>query len=980
MQNQLSRAWLILALVLASCSGMGKQPPATSSPDSEPTAAVPEMAQETASSLRDRASALPFELDESLPLDPAIRFGRFDNGLTYYIRAHDEPRERAELRLAVAAGSALEDEDQRGLAHFLEHMAFNGTEHFERQELVDYLETIGMRFGADVNAYTSFDQTVYMLTVPTDDPELLERGFLILSDWARAISLEAEEIDKERGVVLEEWRLGRGAGARMWDQQYPILLQGSRYAERLPIGKPEIIETAKPEALESFYRRWYRPDLMAVVAVGDFDPDRIEALLRASFEGLEGPDIAPEKTAFPVPSHAETLFDVVTDPEATQTQVEIYYKKDRESGDTPEDYYRSIVQGLYHGMLNERLGEIARRPDPPYLYAYSGAGNFVQPLDVLYQAAGVSDGGIERGLETLLTEVERVERHGFLESELERAKADLLRQFDRAFLERDKIKSSSFAGEYIRNFLDGEPAPGIEVERDLVRALIPDVSLDEIDRIASNWIAESSRVILVRAPESTSETLPDEAAVTALFDRARGLELDPWQDRVRDEPLLPDLPEAGSIVAESRIEEIDVTEWTLSNGIRVVLKPTDFKNDQVVLRGYSPGGSSLFEDADWSTARFTNSVVSEGGLGAFDRIELEKALTGKIAQARVSISELGESASGIASPEDLETLFQLLYLRFTAPRRDPEAFASMMTRTRAWIEHRKEDPNAVFGDRWQQVISQNHLRREPITPELLDEVDLDRAMELFAERFADNGDFVFIIVGNIDLDGLRPLVERYLASLPATGDNESWRDIGVEKPPGQVRFEIQAGLEPKSRVQLYFHGKEDFSIEKVHQASSLSSALRIRLREVLREDLGNTYGVSVSSSVHDRPRETYSSRVAFGCAPESVDESLAALEEELARFREDGPSAEIVAKVQEMQRRERETSLRENGFWIGVLGSYYRRGEDPRRILEYDALVDSLTPELLRDAARRYFDPERSVLGVLYPAEAEDEEGAPADS
>ena len=913
------------------------------------------------------AAGPAWSLDEPLPVDPAVRLTELDNGLDVYIRANDEPRDRAELRLVVAAGSALEDDDQRGLAHFLEHMAFNGTEKFERSELVDYLERTGMRFGPDINAYTSFDETVYILTVPTDDPKLLETGIEILREWASGITLDPAEVDKERGVVMEEWRLGRGAEARMMDKQLPVLLQGSRYAERLPIGLPEVIENTPPERLREFYRRWYRPDLMAVVAVGDFDEDRVEGLITAAFGDLEGPEIAPEKPIFLVPPHVETAFDIQTDPEATSTQMEIYYKRQRRDESTARQYRRSLLEGLYHSLLNARLQEIANRPDPPYLFAGSTASGFVESLEVLYQVAAVPDGEVERGMQALLTEVERIEQHGFVQAELDRARVEVLRRYDNLLREQDKLESGPFAAEYTRNFLEDEPIPGVTIEVDIATTVLPGVTLEEVNRVAAEWIGDSSQVVLVKAPESSKDRLPTEARIAAIFGEVQATPLDPWVDRTRDEPLLAERPEPGPVVEETVIEELGVTEWTLANGAKVILKPTDFQNDEILLGGFSAGGTSLASDEDWPSASMAVTLVSAGGVGEFDRVELEKALAGKLGGAGVEVDELEETVRGRTSGDDMETMFQMLYLRFTAPRRDPAAFSSLMTRFEALIANRLEDPQVVFADRWGQVVSQSHPRRRPPTEEFLAEIDLDRAMAFYEDRFADASDFTFFLVGSFELDGIRPLVERYIGGLPAIGREETWRDIGLEPPDGVVEFEVRKGLEPKSQVQMMFHGEAEYSLESLHLASSLGQALRLRLREVLREDLGNTYGVSVGSALVLRPDRGYRSTIGFGCAPESVEESLAVIEAELEVFRADGPDESVVAKVKEQQRRQRETSLRENRFWAGVLAAYYRRGDDPRRILAYDELVEGVTSERLRDAARIYFAPERVVVGVLYP-------------
>ncbi|MGB5527054.1 MAG: pitrilysin family protein, partial [Gemmatimonadota bacterium] len=503
-----------------------------------------------AQALADTANAFTADLGEDLPIDPAVTVGQLDNGLRYFIRANTRPEKRAELRLVVNAGSVLEDSDQLGLAHFLEHMAFNGTEHFEKQELIDYLQFIGMRFGADVNAYTSFDETVYMLTVPTDSTEIVETAFQILEDWAHGLAFDSTEVEKERGVVLEEWRLGQGAYSRIRDQQFPVLFQGSLYAERLPIGDPEVLETFDHATLKRFYSDWYRPDLMAVVAVGDFDPEWIQDLIHQHFAALEGPEVERPRPAVAVPGHEETLFSIATDPELTLSNVSVTWKLPVSEDATHGDYRRTFVEQAYNSMFNFRMFEITQSSEnPPFLGAGSGKGRFVRESDVYQLGATVKDGEIEEGLERVLVEAERVERYGFTESELERQKADVLRSYERAYTERDKRESSRLASEYVRAFLNAEPIPGIEYEYALARRFVPAIEVSEVNDIAREWIGEENRVILAASPEKEGVNAPDEVALAAVFGAALAADIDPWKDAGSDQPLLAELPAPGSVVA-----------------------------------------------------------------------------------------------------------------------------------------------------------------------------------------------------------------------------------------------------------------------------------------------------------------------------------------------------------------------------------------------------------------------------------------------
>jgi zinc protease len=941
---------LIVLLTLA-CASEGRRAPQTS-PETAPVS--------TETTPKPAAS-------EPIPFDPDVRVGKLDNGLTYYVRANKKPENRAELRVVVNAGSIQEDEDQKGLAHFIEHMAFNGTENFEKQDVIDYLERIGMRFGPDINAYTSFDQTVYMLEIPTDDDTIVETALQILEDWAHRISFVDEEIDKERGVVMEEWRLGRGARGRIRDKEFPVIFHGSRYAERLIIGDPETLENAPYDAFRRFYRDWYRPDLMAVVAVGDFDEDRMEARIREHFSRMKMPEEVRERVEYPVPDHEETLFSVVTDPEATSITVQVGYKRPPSETMTVSDLRRSLVDNIYHGMMIARLQELSQKADPPFQFAFAASGWLGRTKSMYRLFAVVRDGGVERGLETLLTEARRVEEHGFTETELERAKTDILRRIDQQYEERDKQESRRFAESYVSSFLNEEPSPSIEYTRDIFHELIPGITLDEINERADQWISDDNRVITVSGPEKEDAGIPDEAALLAVFDGVNKLAVAPWVDKVRDEPLVASEPETGRVVEETVLSELGVTRWKLDNGIIVLLKPTDFKNDEIVLQGYSPGGHSLASDAEYISASRASGVVSEMGAGSFSQIELQKALTGKVASVWASISELSEGVRGSASPKDLETMFQLLYLRFTGARRDDEAFASWVARTEGWLQNQEASPNYVFGRTFSETMSQNHPRRARMTPELLKQVDLETALAFYRDRFADASDFLFTIVGNFEVDSIRPLVEKWIGGLPAAGRRDEWRDVGVERPEGVVEFEVNKGIEPKSSVRIVFHGPAEWSPLENHILNSTAEVLRIRLREVMREDMGGVYGVRVGGGISRYPRERYSATVSFSCDPDRVDELVAAAFSTIATLREEGPDEEYIGKVREAQIRTRETNLERNGFWVGTLEWHERNGIDLTEILRYEDRVAAVTKKSVHEAAKRYFSPDRYVKGVLYP-------------
>ncbi len=909
--------------------------------------------------------------EEELPIDSLATVGQLDNGLRYVIRKNQKPENRVELRLVVNAGSVLEDEDQRGLAHFVEHMAFNGTKNFAKQELVDYLELIGMRFGPDLNAYTSFDETVYMLTVPTDSAEVVETAFQILEDWAHQISFEPEEIDKERGVVVEEWRLGRGAQRRMFDEQLPILLKDSRYATRLPIGQKAVLDTFQHEALRRFYRTWYRPDLMGLVAVGDLDPAALEALVQDYFARIPAAASPRDRTVFPVPDHEETLFAIATDPEATYNSVSIYYKMDVRPQGTVSAYRRSLIEALYHQMFNQRLHELTKRPEPPFLGAYSGQGRWLRSKEFFILGAGVQNNGFDAGLEALLLEAARVREFGFTASELEREKKEMLRGMEQSYRERDKQQSSRFAAEYVRHLLTDEAIPGIAKEYQLYQDLLPGIALAEVNALASEWTSEKNRVIAVEAPEQEGIAVPNERDLRAIFAAVAQQEIAPYADEVSDEPLVAQVPAPAAIVARNQIPEIGVTWWTLANGIRVCLKPTDFKNDEILFRAYSPGGHSLVPDADYVAASTAASVVSEGGVGPFDKIELEKKLAGKVVRVAPWISNLREGLSGSASPEDVQTLFELIYAFFTAPRPDSTAFQAYQTRMKGSIQNRSARPETAFSDTIAVTMAQYHHRARPWSLELLDEMDLAASMAVYQDRFADAGDFSFFFVGNFTLEAMEPLVCTYLGGLPATEREEAWRDVGIEAPAGVIDKAVYRGIEPKSQSRLIFTGPFEYDGWKNNLGlRAMTSVLQIKLREVLREDLGGTYGVWISSSSARYPDEEYRISITFGSDPERVEELTQVIFEQIDSLKTVGTTDLYIDKVKEMRQRQREIDLKENSFWVGSLASLDFNGVDPRRLIQYPALVDSLTAEAVQQAAQNYFNMDRYVRVVLYPEEA----------
>jgi zinc protease len=907
------------------------------------------------------------ELAAKLPFDPLVTVGTLDNGLRYYIMVNKHPEKRAELRLAVGVGSVFERDDQRGLAHVAEHMAFNGTTSFPKNDLVHYLQSIGSRFGADVNAYTSFDETVYMLQVPTDTGAFLSRGIQILSEWANGVTFAPTEIDAERGVVVEEWRLRRGAGARMQDQQFPVLLKGSRYADRMIIGTLESLQGFTHDALRSFYRDWYRPDMMAVVAVGDFDKDAVEQMIRERFSGLPKP--APRaRPEFPVPAHDSVYVTIATDPEATNSNFTVYGILPRRDLSTMQGFRDRYVERLGLSMLNARLSELVQRPNPPFAFAGASRGYFVRSADAFTLVGGVAEGGIVSGLDAALTEAERAMRFGFTQTEFLRALTNAQQSQQSLFAELTKRPSAARAAELLRNYLQDEDVLGSAGEYHLYQRLNPTITLDEVNRAMRALLTSGNPVLTVSAPEKAGVLVPTEAQLLATYRAVKAKQLEPYRDSVITGPLLARSPLPATITAEHRIPEVGVTEWTLANGVRVVLKPTDFMNDQVVLSGSSPGGISLVPDSMVVSASFATTAASVGGLGELNAIDLRKLLTGKTAAANVSLGERTENVFGSSSARDVETMLQLVYLRFTAPRRDSSAFTGFRQAMQAQLANAAASPQKAFIDTINVTMSQGNPRVPIMGPELLADIDLDEAMAIYRDRFADASDFTFFIVGNFHVDSIRPLVQRYLGGLPSLQRKEEGRDVGIRLPTGRIEKVVRRGVEPQSQTFMAFTGPFTYSAEESYLMGALGEVLSNRLIDNLREKMGGTYSANARvSGGRDAPHQ-YVASIQFGSAPDRAQELTDAVLAEIAALSASGPTPAELDKVREGQLRARETAIKTNFFWSSSLSAAYQYGDDPREILGYDRLVQGLTAEAIRDAARKYLKQDNYVHVTLLPA------------
>lgn len=911
------------------------------------------------------------ELAKPLPVDADVKTGTFANGMRWYVQQNAEPDDRAVLRLAVDVGSVLEDDDQLGVAHFVEHMAFNGTTHFPGNALVNYLESVGTQFGPHLNAHTSFDETVYKLTVPTDDAEVFEKAFLVLEDWASGLSFDAAEIEKERPVVLEEWRTRLGAQGRIQEQTVPLTFFGSPYAVRLPIGTEESLHTISGDAIRRFYTDWYRPDRMAVIAVGDFDEQDVIAKIAAHFEGLPKPTAPRERVKFEVPDHDDTKYAIVADPELTRSAVTVIAKLDRVEGTTHADYRDDLLERLAFEMINERLAELARSPAAPFLGAGAGVQRLTPEEAAFALSAGTKEDGTVAGYEALLVEVRRVREHGFGAAELERARARVLKGYESLLLEQDKLDSTTEANEIVRVFTTGEPMPGTAYEVELARKYVPQITLAEVVAWSSQWMGERSRVVSVILPARAGLAVPTTADLAAVGARVAAMTIDPLPEEAAAGELVADLPPPGTITAtdEQFVASLGFTGWTLSNGVRVWWKDTDFKADEVLFRAFSPGGESLVPDADVVSARLMLETMHRSGFGGLDANGYARWLAGRAVGIDHGLFETWETVAGEASPSDLSALLETVWAATAEPRFSEEGFQTTLAQHTAGLQNRMADPNTQFNDAYVKLVWKDDPRLQPWTVETLSAANLERIRSLYTDRFGDLGDATFVFVGNLP-DDFRPLVEAYLATLPAKGRTETFVDRGRRATPGKLETVVRSGLDPQARVRLEWRGDlPDNTWETRSRLFGLGDVLDTLLREQLREELGGVYGVGVSAGEEYRPIDRYTVRVEFGCDPTRVDELVAATEAVVKKLRTEGPPAATVEQEKEKNRRSRQENLRTNGFWLSAFSGALQRETDPLQILTWDQRNEALNAAVIQTAAKTWLDDSQRVKVVLLPAD-----------
>jgi zinc protease len=909
------------------------------------------------------------DLTSSLAVDPDVRIGKLDNGLVYYIRYNKKPEKRVELRLAVNAGSVLENDDQQGLAHFMEHMNFNGTKTFPHNELIDFLQKTGVKFGADINAYTSFDETVYMLQLPTDDTVLLNKGYQVMEDWAHNALLDDKEIDKERGVIVEEWRMGLGAQDRMMKKFLPVIFKGSVYANRIPIGKVDIIQNFKHDLIRDFYHDWYRPDLQAIVMVGDIDPAKAEAQIKAHFSGIKNPPSEKPRTEFGIPDNKDPLIAVTTDKEATENYILMFYKHPLKKEKNLGDFKDKMMAQLFTGMLNNRFNEISQKPESPYVFASADYGQFLARNKDAYMVNAMSkENQIDKSLDILLAENERVKRFGFTKTEFERQKEEMLSQYEKAAKEFDKTESMSLTNDYVNNFLTEDPIPGARKAYKYVKNLLPEIKLEDINALAKEFVSDDNMALVVMAPEKSGVEVPTEADILKIIKNSKSTDLQPYVDKFKEEPLVTADLKGSKVVSTKENTELGFTELKLANGVTVVLKPTHFKNDEILLSAYCLGGNSVIPDADFMSANYATQVIEKSGAGDFDNVELEKKLKGKNLEIHPYLDDVKEGFRGNSTPKDIETLMQLVYLYFKGPRKDTTAFKAFMSQLENQLKFMKSSPMMSFYDTLFKSAYPGYKRIVIFpTPEQLQQVNLNKLYKIYISRFANAREFKFFLTGNFSIDTITPLVTKYFGSLPSLNRQEAWVDVSPKFPKGVVNNTLYKGTDPQGMVGIVMSEPFDYNPKNLLELNMLKEIISIKLIEVIREKMSGVYSPQVMINPEHYPKSKFQFMVMFGCSPKAANKLTKAVFSEVKKIRANGPTETDLNKAKETLIRTRETDLEKNEFWLSKIESVYYDDTDPATILNFKDRVNAITIEDLKLAANTYLLPKHYVRVVLKP-------------
>ncbi len=912
-----------------------------------------------------------FSYAQPLPVDSAIRIGKLDNGLTYYLRNNQEPKERASFYIIQNVGAMLEDDSQDGLAHFLEHMAFNGTKNFPGKGIINSLERYGVAFGRNINAYTSQNETVYTLSdVPVNFPGLIDTCLLILHDWSDFLLLEEDEIDLERGVIAEEWRTRRNAGFRMQKQIMPILYKGSKYAERDIIGNIDVIHNFEYETLRRFNHDWYRTDLQAIAVVGDIDVDEVEQKIIALFSKIEAVENAPERVFHEVPFHSETLFARATDPEATSHSLSIYVKHE---GTMPENksanYLRgTYVNNLFNRMMSERIAVLLQKGSPPFISGSVGYGGFVRGYNVFSISLNAHPNRMDEGLRALYSEARRAYLHGFTESELKRAKSNILTQTENRWRQQDKISNDQFIRRMVNHYLTGEPLVSVDFEWEFVQAVLPTITVEEVSAKAKQWMRDENRVIVVSGPEAAKLKLLSEDMVLSILEEVENSTVEPYKEDILAESLISQKLKGSPVVAARKLTDINAVEWTLANQAKVVYRFADYQNDNVMFYAVSPGGNSLYAPEKLASANMLGNFIGSFGAGDFDAVTLRRMLAGKNVSISPGLGGLYETFSGSASPRDFETLLQLLYLYFEQPRFDEEAYKAMRARLEATVANMQNNPQKIMSDSLQRIITGNSERLKLVTSELFNEFSFGQMEQIYRDRFMDAGDFVFFIVGNIQENDAKELAEKYIGSITDHPRTESWKDNQVIFPEGRTEKQIPVSLQTeKANVVVIFRNSMEFTPRKNLAMDVVREVLLLRYIEDIREKEGGTYGVSVASQNESHPREEKRLQMSFDTDPEKAQHLKSIIYREIDLLIKNGPTLENLDKVVKNMLKEIEQAKPNNNYWMNVLMRFYQVGINNSDPDNYENILTSFTTDDIRQFAQSFFAGSDVVDVVFVP-------------
>lgn len=901
---------------------------------------------------------------QALPIDSAVRTGKLPNGLTYFIRHNEEPKGRAEFYIAQKVGSMQEEDSQQGLAHFLEHIAFNGTKNFPGKGLINFLESIGASFGGNINAYTAFDQTVYtLMKIPVSRNSIVDSCILILHDWSNSISLEDKEIDAERGVIEEEWRSRNGGDFRAMEKQLALAFPNNKYGQRMPIGKMEIVRSFPYQVLRDYYKKWYRPDLQGIIIVGDVDVNYVEGQIKKIFADIPAPVNPAERVYVPVEDNDKPIVGIAVDKEATNNSLSIYYKSDvmpREMKASifgpMSDYLRSIITA----MVDQRFSDITKKPNAPFNYAGMGIGEFLVATtkDAVTFTAGYKIGEWEAALKGLTAEIARLHQYGFTAGEYERAKKDYLVQLKNLYTERDKQTSAKLANEYVEYFLNGGYLLSIPTYYELMQSIVPQIPLQVInENIKEMFDPNKNAVVILSGADRPEAKLPTEADLTAKFEAGLKQPVTALKDEVSNEKLIDKLPQKGKIVSEKKDAKFGATQWTLSNGVKVTFKKTDFKEDEILLSAQRDGGYHNLQGIKPTEIKALNSIGAIGGLGKFNESALEKALSGHLASASTSISDIAELVSGNTTKDDLETLLQLVYLRFTGLRLDKEAFATWQQQTISQIESSASNPLMTFVKELQEYLYPKNPEKKQLTVEEVKALSYDRVLSFFRSRFANARGFNFYLVGNIDEAKLRPLVEQYLGALPAS--KQPTGKAYTERVPmtiaGTNQREFSQPMETPMGIAIDgLRTKGVYDLKSIITANVLNSVLDQLYVKTIREDEGGTYGVSVDVSINRYPQPTRELGVQFQTEPTKVAKLNDLVFKGLEGIVKEGPSQEYFDKAVANLTKEHTEKLRRNAYWLGQLNNYFSKNLD--FVSTYEAVLKSVTKAEVQEFARSLYD------------------------